>query len=255
MPLRILAVLLSCVAGLAAYEHPFAKAVFTDGGESIPYRVKRPAAIEAGKTYPLLLWLHGAGDRGDNNENHIAWTLPDLCGLADRAKMPYFAIAPHCAGAYRWVEVDWSLAKPHATPAKPSVPMRLTIALLKKFIAENPVDPDRIYVAGMSMGGYGTWDLMVREPSLVAAAIPICGGADDSQAARIKHIPVWNFHGARDAVVPVGRSRSIIAALRAAGGTPKYTEYPDVEHGAWAPAVKEPGLIEWLFSQRRTAPR
>jgi len=120
-------------------------------------------------------------------------------------------------------------------------------ALQKEFAA---IDPKRLYVTGLSMGGFGTWDLISRLPKKFAAAVPICGGADEAQAAAIAKVPVWVFHGGNDDVVKTVRSRNIVAALKAAGGAPKYTEYPGVGHGSWDQAYGEAELFPWLFSQK-----
>jgi predicted peptidase len=125
--------------------------------------------------------------------------------------------------------------------------IELVAALEKEFAS---IDPRRLYVTGLSMGGFGTWDLLSRFPKKVAAAVPICGGADEAQAPAIAKIPVWVFHGGADDVVKTVRSRNIVAALKAAGGSPRYTEYPGVGHGSWDQAYGEPELFPWLFSQK-----
>lgn len=233
----------------------FEKAVFTDGGASLPYRIMKPATIAPKQRYPLVVFLHGAGERGADNERHLRLAVPALCRADVRARWPGFVVAPQCPAGHRWVETDWGEAAPHRTPTEPSLPMRLLLALIPKLMGDHPIDPDRVYVIGMSMGGYGAWDLMIRRPQLMAAAVPICGGADDGEAAaRIRHIPVWVFHGARDEIVPVVRSRSVVAALAAAGSKPRYTEYPRANHFCWDPAMSEPGMLEWLFAQRRLPP-
>ena len=134
--------------------------------------------------------------------------------------------------------------------ATPTRPMQLFIQLLDKVLKEYPIDPARIYVTGVSMGGFGTWDLLARFPTRFAAAVPICGGGDESTAAKIKHVPIWAFHGALDHTVPPEKSRSMIQALQRAGGLPGYTEYPDIEHNSWVWAYRDPHLMVWLFKQK-----
>jgi predicted esterase len=151
---------------------------------------------------------------------------------------------------YRWANMDWS-AKKGSAGKEPSTPMRLTLEVLEQLRKEFNLDDKRLYVTGLSMGGYGTWDVIQRHPALFAAAAPVCGGADESSAARIKDIPIWCFHGGADNVVPPERSRNMIAALKAAGGEPKYTEYPGVGHNSWDRAYSEPELAPWLFAQHR----
>jgi predicted peptidase len=116
---------------------------------------------------------------------------------------------------------------------------------------EYPIDMNRLYVAGISMGGFATWYLLSSLPDIFAAAIAVCGGGLTEFASKIKDVPIWAFHGAQDAVVPVRWSRDMIQAIRAAGGTPRYTEYSGVGHDAWTPAFAEPELLQWLFQQRR----
>jgi hypothetical protein len=150
----------------------------------------------------------------------------------------------------RWASMDWS-AKKGAAGKEPSTPMRLTLEVLAGLQKEFNLDDNRLYITGLSMGGYGTWDVIWRHPHLFAAAVPVCGGADESKAPLIKDLPIWCFHGGADPVVPTERSRNMIAALKAAGGHPKYTEYPGVGHNSWDRAYSEPELPKWLFSQKR----
>ncbi len=228
-----------------AYE----KAEFKHDGKSLLYRVLKPAAIEPNKKYPLVLFLHGAGERGNNNSAQL--THGSSLFTKNRDKFAAFVIFPQCANGKRWTEVNWSDKKPHVSLKEPSEPMGLTKQMLDGFIKANPVDADRIYVMGLSMGGFGTWDFAQRYPDFVAAAVPICGGADDSTAPKIKHVPIWAFHGSADTVVWTSRSRSMVDALKKAGGVVRYTEYEKVGHNSWSRAFAEPELLPWLFAQKR----
>jgi predicted peptidase len=129
--------------------------------------------------------------------------------------------------------------------------MRLALAAVEGLKKEFNLDESRLYLTGLSMGGYGTWDLLARHPKMFAAAVPVCGGADEATAPVIKDIPIWFFHGGALPVVPTYRSRNMIKALKAAGGEPKYTEYPGVGHNSWDRAYSEPELPKWLFAQKR----
>jgi hypothetical protein len=151
---------------------------------------------------------------------------------------------------YRWANMDWS-AKRGAAGKTLSTPMRLTLDVLAQLRKEFNVDEKRLYVTGLSMGGYGTWDVIARNPTLFAAAVPFCGGADEATAPVIKDIPIWCFHGGADPTVPTERSRNMIKALKDAGGNPKYTEYPGVGHNSWDKAYSEPELPKWMFAQKR----
>jgi hypothetical protein len=151
---------------------------------------------------------------------------------------------------YRWANVDWS-AKRGAAGKTLSTPMRLTLEVLAQLRKEFNLDDKRLYITGLSMGGYGTWDVIARNPTMFAAAVPVCGGADEATAPIIKDIPIWCFHGGADPTVPTDRSRNMIKALKETGGNPKYTEYPGVGHNSWDKAYSEPELPKWLFAQKR----
>jgi len=123
--------------------------------------------------------------------------------------------------------------------------MALVLELMDKVIDEYPINTKKIYVTGLSMGGFGTWDLISRIPERIAAAAPVCGGGDETQAAKLVDIPIWVFHGSEDTVVPVDRSRHMVQAIKDAGGTKiKYTEYPGIGHGSWKPAYADPEFLK-----------
>lgn len=221
-------------------------------GESIPYRLFVPKDYSATKKYPAILFLHGAGERGADNEAQLVHAeVLRLVSDEAAAREPCFLVAPQCPPGAKWVEVPWDSKRPHHTPAQPSVPMRLSLELLDSLEKEFSIDPARRYVTGLSMGGFGSFDACLRRPGYFAAAIPICGGADDSRAKDLAGTRFWIFHGGSDSVVPVGRSRSIFHLLKAAGGNAKYTEYPGVDHNSWTKAYHEPGLADWLFARHR----
>jgi predicted peptidase len=233
---------------MAADPLPMEKHVFEQDGHKLPYRLLMPATVEKGTKYPLVVFLHGAGERGVDNEKQLIHGVPQF--VAKREKYPCFLFAPQCPDGKRWVEVDWS-ADSHTQPKEPGEVGKLVLALTEKSIMELPVDPKRVYITGLSMGGYGTWDILARRPELFAAAAPVCGGADEATAVKIKDIPIWVFHGARDTAVKPARSRNMVAALEKAGGKPKYTEYPDVGHNSWDPAYRDPEFFKWLFAQKK----
>lgn len=234
------------------------KRVFRNAdGETLPYRLFVPEKTAEGNRLPLILFLHGAGERGDDNEAQLKH-YGVLRFISDDvlAKEPCILVAPQCPKDDKWVPAYFGLKRPleppkEETPGGPSRAMRLVMEMLDALEEEFPVDPDRRYVTGLSMGGFGTFDLCVRRPGDFAAAVPICGGAKPENAPKIAHIPFWIFHGAADPVVPVELSRDIVEALKKAGASPKYTEYPGVGHDSWTQAYQEPELVEWLLSQRR----
>lgn len=229
------------------------KRVYRDAaGAALPYRLFTPAKYDRQQKYPLIIFLHGAGERGDDNTRQLVHAQA-LRFISDevQAKHPCFLIAPQCPAGHRWMEVDWGKNPAPPLPEKPSLPMRLTMGLLDSLQKEFSIDADRIYVTGLSMGGFGSYDLAMRRPNQIAAAIPICGGVDTSRAKQVAHIPFWIFHGGADGVVNVALSRSMVASLKAAGASPRYTEFPGVGHNAWSKAYLEPDLVEWLFNQSR----
>ena len=221
-------------------------------GHKLLYRLFVPKNYDPNKKYAMVLFLHGAGERGNDNSRQLLH--PDALNLVTdkvAAKYPAFLVAPQCPSGQQWANVRWSQKTPHETTTEPSESMRLALELVDVLQKEFSIDPDRRYVTGLSMGGYGTFDAVARRPDYWAAAVPLCGGADDSKAASFAHVPLWIFHGSKDGAVPVERSRSVVAALKKAGGEPKYTEYEGAGHGIWKQAYAEPGLPEWLFSKTR----
>jgi predicted peptidase len=225
--------------------------VFRDGqGRTMPYRLLKPETVEEGKTYPLVLFLHGAGERGSDNVKQMVHGVSEFVRPENRRDYPCFLLVPQCPEGKRWVEVDWG-ADSHVLPKEPSEPLRLVLDLLDDALNRYPIDRRRVYVTGLSMGGFGVWDLLARRPDLFAAAVPVCGGGDPATAKAIKDVPVWVFHGARDGAVKPKRSRDMVKALEDAGGKPKYTEYPDVGHDSWNPAYRDPELMKWLFDRKK----
>ena len=199
---------------------------------------------------PLILFMHGIGERGNDNAAQLKHGATDLIKFAG-ANGGAIILAPQCPEDEMWVAGIDPKAPSHAMPAEPSNPMKLVLALVNETIEKMPVDPDRVYVTGLSMGGYGTWDIIQRRPKLFAAALPICGGGDASLASVIKNIPIWIVHGAADPVIPVARAHDMNTALQACGGNVQYTEYPDVDHDSWTQTYANPDILKWMFEQRR----
>ena len=219
-------------------------------GNVLRYRFLIPQDYDPSKKYPLVLFLHGAGERGDDNHRQLIHGASDLVRPGMRKQHPAFVVAPQCPEGKRWVEVPWE-ADGHSLPESPSEPMTLILKLLETLPKEYSIDADRLYVTGLSMGGFGTWDLLARKPELVAAAMPICGGGDPEHVARYKDIPIWVAHGDKDDAVKVDRSREMVDALKSAGGRPIYTEYPGVGHNSWAATYSNRAVWDWMFAQKR----
>lgn len=220
------------------------------GGQSLPYRLLKPEVIEPGKSYPLVLFLHGVGGRGDNNTQQLANGVGEFVKPENRQKYPCFVVAPQCPPDDKWANIDWIL-KSHTMAEKMTEPLRLALDLFEKLAAELPVDKGRLYITGLSMGGFGTWDAIQRRPDYFAAAMPVCGGGDTAEAPKLKDLPLWAFHGDMDATVLPIRTKAMIEAIRKAGGTPKMTIYPQVGHNCWINAYADPAAMEWLFAQKK----
>ena len=219
--------------------------------DTLLYRMLSPQTIKANKKYPLVLFLHGVGERGNDNERQLIWGAGAFITEKNLKKYPCYVIAPQCPEDKRWLEKKWDVPH-HEMPENPSETMALTMELLDEMQKIYPIDGKRIYVTGLSMGGFGTWDIISRMPETFAAAAPVCGGGDEHQAGKLARMPIWVFHGEDDTVVPVERSQNMVNAIREAGSKKiKYTEYEGVGHGSWKPAYADPKLLRWMFRQRR----
>ena len=199
----------------------------SDGG-TLKYRYAAPDA--AGKKIPLVLFLHGAGERGDDNRKQVVHGIREF--LKRMEKNPCHLVVPQCPTGGWW----------SSRGGKTSGAMAQALELVDSLVKAGGVDEKRIYVTGLSMGGYGTWSALVERPKFFAAGVPICGGGDPSKAGVIAKIPQWVFHGDADKAVNVDKSRTMVAALKKAGGEPKYTEYPGVGHDSWVNAYAEARL-------------
>ncbi len=217
------------------------------------YRLLKPAEVKPGLKYPLVIFLHGAGERGDDNLAQLKYLPAWMAEQGARGKFPCYVLAPQCRNDEKWVDIAWSDLKSTPQKPQPTVDMLGAIAAIEETLRREAVDPQRIYLTGLSMGGYGSWDLAARMPERFAAVIPICGGGDEATAGKIKSLPIWCFHGDADQAVPVERSRTIIAAIRAAGGEPKYSELAGVGHDSWTPAYRDPAVLDWFFAQKKPA--
>lgn len=232
------------------------KLVTADGTEHA-YRLRFPDGFAEGETsqYPLVLLLHGAGERGSDNEAQLVHGAIEFARPERQGNNPCFVLVPQVPTGERWVDVDWSQPGGAGTfPDKDSPAFAAAIAMIKQWIEGGRVDPNRVYVTGLSMGGYGTWYAGAAHRDLFAAAAPICGGGDPSWAKRYAGLPIWAFHGSEDKAVPVVRTQEMIAALNAAGQQPPavYTEYPGGGHDVWTQTFRRDDFFGWLFSQRRT---
>ncbi len=197
---------------------------------ALAYLLYLPEGYDGGADWPLLLFLHGAGERGSDLAQVAVHGPPRL--LREGRALPFIVASPQLpAGQY------WHPGALHA--------------LLDDLAARYRVDEDRVYVSGLSMGGFGTWALAVDRPARFAAVAPVCGGGDPTAVCGIGALPVWAFHGAQDTVVPIERSEELVAALEACGGDVRFTVYPDAGHDAWTETYANPALYDWLLARRR----
>ena len=216
---------------------------FTEGKATLSYRLLKPAAVEEGKKYPLVIFLHGSGERGDDNKAQLKHGVAEFASAERMKKFPCFFIAPQCPKGASWAAFGKGF--------EDGKPGKLVLDLIEKTCKELPIDTKRIYLTGLSMGGYGTWSLLAQKPDLFAAGIPICGGGDEKKADKLANIPIWVFHGDKDNAVKVERSRIMVAAIEKAGGKPKYTEYPGVGHDSWTRTYADEKVLTWLFAQKK----
>lgn len=203
----------------------------------LDYLLWLPHDDDAAQPWPLILFLHGSGERGDNVRQVLNDRLPER--LANGLALPAIVAAPQCPAASDWTLHDDAL-----------------VALLDDLAAAYAIDQNRVYLTGLSMGARETWRLACANPQRFAAVVAICGRRpyglrSEEDAALISHIPIWVFHGARDEVVPIEESNRMVAALRRYGADVRYTVYPDAGHDAWTQAYADAELYPWLFAQRR----
>lgn len=250
LPVFLLALVLAVVARADDYE---ARTFAGPDGAQLPYRLLIPKNYDKAQKYPLVSFFHGAGERGDDNSAQLRHGAPLFAKPEVREKFPCFVFAPQCPKEQTWSAVKgWTDPVSYVEEPKPA--MKLALGAIDALMKEFSIDPDRLYVTGLSMGGFGTWDLLSREPGKWAAAAPICGGGDPERIAVAKAVPIWAFHGINDPVVPLIRSQEMLGALLKAGAHPMLSEYSYIAHDSWSTAYGEPMLLPWMFAQKKGAP-
>ena len=230
------------VLGLAVSTTPAQEMKAPQQGRSLKRKITRTVTSEyliyvpkdydaRSKTrWPLILFLHGAGERGTNLSKVAVHGPPRLAKQG--RDFPFILVSPQSPGR------GWD----------PNV----LNALLDSVIKEYHVDKDRVYVTGLSMGGYGTWALAAAHPEKFAALAPICGGGSPADAGKLAKLPIWVFHGAKDTTVPPKRSEEMVEALKAAGGNPKFTLYPEAGHDSWTETYDNPELYTWFLAHTKS---
>lgn len=223
-------------------------------GDTLNYRVAIPD-FSGSQSYPLLIFLHGGGERGNDNVAQLKWGVQNF--VTDEWMKTYKAIvlAPQVPeDGSGWSNFDGDFretGEPLTLGDEPAKPLKMAMEVVDQLIENFSVDESRIYITGMSMGGFGTWDALARWPERFAGAIPVCGGGAPSTAADFAEVPVWVTHGADDPTVPPVMSRQMVEALQGAGAQPGYTEYPGVGHFSWLQTYSDEYMMDWLFSQEK----
>jgi predicted peptidase len=244
-------------------------------GQALTYYLYIPDHYNSAQKYPLVVLLHGGGERSDpkdtalqNQEKIFRNSFVQVWGKNYSAPYnpniqqhwPCFVLIPHMTNTQEWVNTDMQKGS-YSQTAQPSLPLLLTKELLDSLQHEYAgIDAQRLLITGYSSGGFGVWDAIEHWPNYFAAAAPIAGAGDPSKAAELIHMPIWAFHGAKDVDIPPSGSRDMIQAIKAAGGEPRYTEFPNLGHGAvvWSTVYSTTrdatfvhGFFNWFFAQRR----
>ena len=239
---------------LPAQDAYLRKVYISSKGDSLNYRLLRPETEKSGKKYPLVLFLHGAGERGNDNEKHLTHGGQMFLNPENREKYPAFVLVPQCPESGYW-----------AYPGRPAslnplempldIPLSAVFRTLKELLdsclSMPQVDKSRVYIVGLSMGAMGTYDFTIRYPEVFAAAVPICGTVNPARLQTAKEVPFSIYHGDSDTVVPVEGSREAYKMLKSCGAEVKYKEFVGCSHGSWNPAFNEPDFMSWLFAQKK----
>jgi len=211
-------------------QHVMQFAKNTEAKIEIDYLLYLPEGYQPdGKRWPVLFFLHGAGERGEDLNKVKRHGPPKIVGAGH--DLPFVVVSPQ-SRRFGW-QVD------------------LLDSLLDEILANYQVDPDRVYLTGLSMGGFGTWAWAIERPDRFAALVPICAGGRPDDVAVLRDTPVWAFHGGKDPVVALERGQAMVDALKKAGGNVKFTVYPEAGHDAWTKTYDNPELYRWLLKQRR----
>ncbi len=241
---------------MAQHHGSFGKYWFIQDTDTLPYRLLLPVRYNPAKKYPLVIFLHGSGGRGNNNGSQLnnggALFIKDSIML----NYPAIVVFPQCEARSSWNTVimrrdtarKWTYTFPKEAPPKRS--LQLLMELIPELETNYAVDKQRLYVGGLSMGGMGTYELVDRMPDTFAAAFVICGTGDTGKVNEWKKTAWWLFHGQKDSTIYVTQAENMAEALKKAGADVKLTIYPEDGHASWDDAFKEPGLFEWMFEKK-----
>jgi predicted peptidase len=256
--LSLVTTLLIALPALAQDFSLFEKQLFVKDEDTLRCRILTPLNFKPEKKYPLLVFLHGAGERGADNEKQLTWGGTLFSDSANRVNFPAIVVFPQCPANSFWAPLERvlpvdSLGTYRIHSDSPATkPMRMVMDFIDTLLAAGNVDPNRVYIGGLSMGAMGTFDILARRPDRFAAAFPICGAGDPKAVANYrKGLPIWVFHGGADPIVLPGNSRLMVSTMRKTNKNVRYTEYPGVGHDSWKNAFSEKDLLPWLFAQKK----
>lgn len=231
----------------------FEKKDFVYKGDTLHYRILYPEHYDPDKKYPFILFLHGAGERGSDNESQLKHGSFLFTSPENRNSYPAIVVFPQCPADGYWAPMEQD-GNDRIFPEnpKPTPSMRMVEQLVRHYMKQESVDRNRMYILGLSMGGMGTFDYICRHPKQFACAIPICGGVHLERLKKVRHMPIRIYHGSVDPVVSVEFSRNAFIELKALGSEKvEYKEYTGVEHDSWNNAFAEPDFLEWMFRQTK----
>jgi len=227
---------------------------YTSNETTLNYRILYPEGFDETKKYPLVLFLHGRGESGDDNVKQLVHGSQLF--IDNMEKYPAIVLFPQCPVTDYWANIDRKETKnglqfKFYSDREPNPSLAAVIALTNDFLEKPFIDVDRLYVTGLSMGGMGTWELLGRMPEKIAAAAPICGGGSKDLTPKMINVPIWAFHGVKDDVVPARYSIMMVEGVQKAGGKAKITLYPNANHNSWDPTFNDPKYLTWLFKHKR----
>ncbi len=256
--------LLICVLCLAAVSTTkaqnldrYEEQIYVDGSDTLLYRIAYPENFNPKKRYPVILFLHGAGERGNDNQKQLTHGGELLVSDAVRKDYPAIVVFPQCPNSEMWTartkrrdeaKREWKFRFP--LDNTPPTSARLVNSLMDSLISQRYVNDRRVYIMGISMGGIGTLDFLYRWKDKYAAAVVICGGHNPDGAVEYSDTPIWFFHGAKDDVVPPHYSQEVYDIVKSGNRATRYTLYPEANHNSWDPALGEEDLLKWTFKQR-----
>ena len=233
----------------------YSKYVFVDSfANELPFRMLTPPSLEEGKNYPLVLFLHGYGERGDDNEKQLELGGSIFSNPVNIGKYPAFVVFPQCSEKSWTEKVEQKTFMPGASVPKESKIEQSVMALVRDLVTEHPIDTSRIYIVGISMGGIAAYDLVCRYPDVFAAAIPICGAVNPDRLTDAKDVKFMIFHGGEDEEVPPICGREAYRKLCSVGAAVDYIEFAGIGHDCWTAAFNYPDFLPWLFAQKKDIP-